>query len=73
LVAPVSPPIPGDADVLAPRLLVDGAEYWARLLDMSAVPVSLLADTVASLLADRDAVLDAIDVILHGYPIGMSH
>jgi hypothetical protein len=73
LVAPVSPPIPGDVDILAPRLLVDGAEYRARLLDISAVPVSLIAETVASLVADRDAVLDAIDVILHGYPIGRPH
>jgi CcdB protein len=73
LVAPVSPSIPGDVDVLAPRLQIDGTEYRARLLDMSAVPVSLIAETVASLLADRDAVLDAIDVILHGYPIGRPH
>jgi hypothetical protein len=73
LVAPVSPPIPGDVDVLAPRLLVDGAEYRVRLLDISAVPVSLIAETVTSLLADRDAILDAIDVILHGYPIGRPH
>jgi hypothetical protein len=73
LVAPVSLPIPGDVDILAPRLLVDGAEYRARLLDISAVPVSLIAETVASLVADRDAVLDAIDVILHGYPIGRPH
>jgi CcdB protein len=70
LVVPVSPSLPGDVDVLAPRLLVDGTEYRARLLDISAVPVSLLGETVASLVADRDAILDAIDVILHGDPIG---
>jgi hypothetical protein len=52
---------------------VDGAEYRARLLDISAIPVSLVAETVATLAADRDRVLDAIDIILHGYPIGRPH
>jgi hypothetical protein len=70
LVAPVSLPLPGDVDVLAPRLLIDGVTYRARILDMSAVPVALLGETVASLAAERDAILGAIDVILHGYPVG---
>jgi CcdB protein len=73
LVAPVSPSLPGGVDVLAPHISVDGAEYRARLLDMTAVPVALLGETVASLVSDRDAVLDAIDIILHGYPIGRPH
>jgi hypothetical protein len=73
LVAPVSPSFPDDVDVLAPRLLIDGITYRARLLDISAVPISLLGETVASLMTDRDAVLDAIDVILHGYPVGRPH
>jgi hypothetical protein len=38
LAAPVTPPLPGDVDVLAPRLTIDGADYRARLLDISAVP-----------------------------------
>ena len=67
LVAPVSPSVSGVA-VLAPRLLVEGVEYRAQLLDMSAVPVSPIAVTVAALAAERDAVLDATDIILHGYP-----
>ncbi len=71
LVAPVSPPLPGDVDVLAPRLLVDGTEYRARVLDMSAVPCTLLGETISSLVADRDAILGAIDIILHGYPVGL--
>jgi len=40
---------------------------------MTAVPIAVLRETVASLVAERDAVLDAIDVILHGYPIGRPH
>jgi hypothetical protein len=73
LVAPVSPSLRGDVDVLAPLLLIDGTEYRARLLDITAVPVSLLGETVTSLITNRDAVLDSIDVILHGYPIGRPH
>jgi hypothetical protein len=38
LVAPVTPPLAGDVDVLAPRLTIDGKEYRPRLLDISAVP-----------------------------------
>ena len=71
LVAPVSLPLPGDVDVLAPRLMIDGTEYRARVLDMSAVPVSLLGEVVASLVSDRDAIMNAIDVVLHGYPVGI--
>ena len=69
LVAPVSHSLHGDVDLLAPRLLIDGTEYRARVLDISAVPVTLLGETVASLAADRDAILNAIDVVLHGYPV----
>jgi hypothetical protein len=71
LVAPVSLPLPGDVDVLAPRLMINGIEHRARVLDISAVPVQSLGEVVASLLTDRDAIMNAIDVILHGYPVGM--
>jgi hypothetical protein len=73
LVAPVSPSLPRDVDVLAPPVLIDGAEFRVRLLDMTAVPIALLGETVLSLAAERDTVLDAIDVILHGYPVGRPH
>jgi len=72
LVAPVSPSLPGDVDVLAPRLLIEDTEYRARVLDISSVPVTLLGETVMSLVADRDAIMNAIDVILHGYPAWLS-
>jgi hypothetical protein len=65
LVAPVSLPVPGDANILAPRLTIDGVLYRARILDISAVPVTLLGETVASLIADRDAIMNAIDIILN--------
>jgi len=71
LAAPVSLPLPGDVDILAPRLMIDGTEYRARILDISAVPVTLLGETVASLVADRDVIMIAIDLILHGYPAGI--
>jgi hypothetical protein len=71
LVAPVSPGLPGDVDVLAPRLNILGTEYRVRILDISAVPVALLGETVASGAVDRDAVMNAIDVILHGHPVGI--
>jgi hypothetical protein len=70
LAAPVTPPIPGDVDVLAPRLTIDGKEYRARLLDISAVPRALLGETVASANGESDAILNAIDIILYGYPVG---
>ena len=73
LVAPVTLPLPGDVDVLAPRLLVSGIEYRARVLDMSSVSCALLGETLESLIADRDAILGAIDIILHGYPVGIPH
>ena len=70
-VAPVSPSLPGDVDVLAPRLMIDGTEYRARVLDISAVSMTLLGETVASMVRDRDAIMNAIDVILHGYSVGI--
>jgi len=73
LVAPVTLPIPGDVDVLAPRLTIDGKEHRARLLDISAVPRTLLGETVASANDESDAILNAIDVIFCGYPAGRPH
>jgi hypothetical protein len=73
LAAPVSPSLPGDVDVLAPRLLIDGKTYRARLLDMTAIPTPLLGETVTSADAERHEIINAIDVILHGYPIGRPH
>lgn len=70
LAAAVTLPLPGDVEMLAPRLTIDGKEHRARLLDMSAVPRALLGETAASANDERDAILNAIDIILHGYPVG---
>jgi hypothetical protein len=72
LVAAVSLPVPGDVDGVAPRLLIGGVLYRARILDISAVPSALLGETVASMTSDRDAILGAIDVVPHGYPVGLT-
>lgn len=70
LVAPVTRPVPSDVDILSPSVVIGDASYRVRLLDITPVPVSLLGETVATLEADRDPVLNALDVILHGYPVG---
>ena len=73
LAAPVTLPLAGDVDVLAPRLSIDGVEYRVRILDMSAVPRGMLSGTVASAGDNADAIMGALDIILHGYPVGLSH
>jgi len=73
LVAPVSPSLPNEEDVLAPPIQIDGVEYRVRLLDISALPLTLLGETVTGADHARDAILAAIDVILHGYPVGRPH
>jgi hypothetical protein len=70
LVAPVTPSLPGDVDVLAPRLTVEGTEYRARILDISAVSRRMIGDTVVAARTESDSILGAIDVVLHGYPVG---
>ena len=72
LVAPVSLPVPGDVNVLAPRLMIDGVSHRARILDIGAVRVTLLGETVVSMATDRDSILAAIDVVPHGYPVGLA-
>jgi hypothetical protein len=70
LAAPVTLPLPRDADVLAPPLSIGGTAHRARLLDMTAVPRAVIGETVASAQPDAAAIADAIDVILFGYPVG---
>ncbi len=70
LAAPVTLPLPGEVDVLAQHLTIDGREYRARLLDMSAVLRGSFGETVVSTADEADAILNAIDIILHGYPAG---
>ena len=72
LAAPVTASMPGDVDVLAPPLIIRGEVYRARILDMSAVPRGTLSEHVASAATDCDAIMGALDIILHGYPVGAS-
>ena len=72
LVAPVTLPMPSDLDILAPRVTIDGVVHRIRVLDMFSLPLSFIGETVRSLTEERDAVMNAIDVILHGYPAGLS-
>jgi hypothetical protein len=65
--------MPSDVEMLAPRLTVDDVEYRVRLLDLSAVSASQLGETVASALSDRADILNTIDILLHGYPVGRPH
>jgi hypothetical protein len=73
LAAPLTLPIPGDVDALAPKLTVDGREYRARILDMSPLPNGLISNTVGSAVDESDAIAAALDIILHGYPVGLPH
>ncbi|MFO1024818.1 MAG: CcdB family protein [Acetobacteraceae bacterium] len=70
LAAPITRSVERDTDVLAPRLSSDGEVFRVRLLDIAAVPRSALRDVVGSASGDADAILNALDIILHGYPAG---
>jgi len=73
LAAPITRPVDGDTDVLAPRHMIDGDLFRVRLLDSAAVPRNSLRDVVGSASGDADAIRDALDIILHGYPVGRPH
>ena len=73
LVVPVTLPRQGDVDALTPRLTIHGTPYRARMLDIDAIPRSLLAGTVASATDDADTIMSALDIILRGYPVGLPH
>ncbi len=38
---------------------------------MSAVPMTMLADRVASAADNADAIMSGLDIILHGHPVGV--
>ena len=70
LAAPVSLFGPGVSNFVAPSVIVDGTEYRIRLLDMSPVPRTMFTAIVTSAADDRGSITDALDIILHGYPVG---
>jgi hypothetical protein len=70
LAAPVTRPVASDTSLLAPCLTIDGEVLRVRLLDLSAVPRLALREVVGSAAGEADAILNALDIILHGYPVG---
>jgi hypothetical protein len=68
LVAPVTPSRSGEVGILAPTLLINGAVHRARLLDIAPVPRQMIGATISA--AEADPILGALDIILHGYPVG---
>jgi hypothetical protein len=73
LAAPLTPLQAADVAVLSSLLLVDGGEYRARLLDTTAVGVALLQETVASATEQSEAIMNVLDIIVHGYTVGLPH
>jgi hypothetical protein len=70
LTAPVTLPVRGDIDVTAPVLIISDITHRVRLLDIAAIPREMLGDTVMSATDESDAITAALDIILHGYPVG---
>jgi hypothetical protein len=71
LAAPVTPSQAVDVAVLSPLLIVAGRQYRARLLDTAAVNAAVLGESVESASDQSDAIMNALDIILHGYPVGL--
>ncbi|MFL5257034.1 MAG: hypothetical protein ACJ8AI_29925 [Rhodopila sp.] len=72
LVAPLTLPVCGDVDVLAPPLIIGGVLHRVRLLNIGATPHPFVRDTIMSAADDADATMSALDIILHSCPAGRS-
>ena len=73
IIAPLTLPMRGDHDGVAPLVDVGGTDYRARLLDLAAFPCSLLLGRVTTASTSADAIVRALDVIFGGYPIDLPH
>lgn len=73
IVAPLTAPVHGDHDAIAPAVLVDGQAFRLRLLDMAAVRRDMLLPPVASASEMSDRITLALDIIFSGYPVGRPH
>jgi hypothetical protein len=73
IIAPLTLPQRGDHDGVASLVEVGETSYRVRLLDLAAYPCSVMLETVASAAPSADAVVQALDVIFGGYPIGLPH
>ena len=68
IVAPLRPEgqfaaLPG----LTPVVAVDGETWIVRVQELAAVPASALRDRAGSLIADRDALKRALDILIDGF------
>ncbi len=70
IVAPVVQDTAIPEALLTPRLLVEGADCRAILLDMTSVPLTVLGPPVDAEV-DEDAIAAALDAIFRGYPVGL--
>jgi len=69
-VAPLLPSA-APANLLLPRIEVDGIGYAADLLDLGALPLGALGEVVASALGSADAIANGLDAIFRGIPVGL--
>ncbi len=70
LIAPVVLVGTSKMGVLAPILIIGDIAHRVRLLDITAIPRDMLGDTAMSATGDSEAIMAALDIILHGYPVG---
>jgi toxin CcdB len=52
---------------LNPLVVVNGQEYWLAMHELFAIDRRILGETVASLDAEHDAIIAAIDFLFLGY------
>jgi hypothetical protein len=69
LTAPVALMGASKMGAIAPILLIGDIAHRVRLLDITAVPLEMLGDTVMSATEEGEAIMAAFDIILHGYPV----
>lgn len=71
IVAPVAPAAGGKATVLVPHITVGGTEFRVILLEMAAVPLAMLGQPVEAGGVAEQAIMDGLDAIFRGYPVGL--
>lgn len=71
LAAPLIPAMNRPATLLAPHIRVGGMPFLAVLLALASVQLRQVGEVGGSARAEADAILDALDVIFRGYPVGL--
>ena len=72
IAAPLVPARNQPTTLLAPQVQVGAAMHLALLPALAAVELRQLGAVVASAAAEVDAILDALDALFRGYPVGLS-